>query len=179
MAWNTTSSVTGTNDVTQNQANNSGTQGTINNQNTYTQPQQGLQGQVPGLYSSLLAGQIPSTFTAPQPVIDNFNKEWQTWQAPQIAVNGGANSPMLAANQAMGKSNLLANLYNQGTQNYMTGLSGAETAAMTPTGQNQQSNAAANSNMANTTNQQYKQDTNQSYAAIQAILDLLQQMPAP
>lgn len=178
MAWDTTSAIQGTNNTQAAASNLATNNGSTTAQNTYNAGQQALQGQTPGLYSQLLAGNVPASFTSPQAVIDNYNKQFNNWQAPQIAVNGGANSPMLAANKALGESNLLANLYNQGIGNYTNALNSANAAGLSPTGQTTTSNATANSVGTNNTNNQYTQNNNNQYAAIQNILDILQQLPA-
>lgn len=174
MAWDTTSQVTGNQQNQNTQNTNTAQSGTGSVTNQYTAGQQGLQGKVPGAYGDFLGGNIPSTFTMPQPVIDNFTKQFNTWSAPSLALNGGAGSPQIAGNYAMGLSDLMARLYQQGVGNYQGALAGADNSAFgRPTGTNTVDARDVSQTGGSTANQQYSQETQQKYAAMEALLKSL------
>jgi hypothetical protein len=175
MAWDTTSSLVGKNDQTNVQTGNQQNTGTTNVAGQYNPAQTALQGQLPSLYQSVLAGNIPQTFTAPQAAIDAYQQQFDAWKAPQLAASGGAGSPMMAANQAMGLSNLMGNLYQSGVGNYNNTLGQAGNLAFQQTGTNQTTAGTQNNAMNNQMNQQFNTDTNQKYQALQDIINLVQQ----
>lgn len=174
MAWDTTSLLTGNQQNQGTSANTTQQTGTGSITNQYTGGQQALQGQVPNAYGQFLAGNIPSTFTMPQSVIDNYTKQFNTWSAPQLALNGGAGTPQISGNYAMGLSDLMSRLYQQGVGNYSGALAGADNSAFgRPIGTNTVDSRDLSQTGNTTANQQYKQDTQQQYAAMEALLKAL------
>lgn len=172
-SWNTTQSQQGVNNTTGasnslgNQASNATTA------NTYNQNQTANQNQLPTIYDSLMKGNIPNSFTAPQSVIDNYKTQFQSMQAPALALQGGAGTPMIAGQQAMGMSNLLSNLYQQGTGNYMNAIAGADANAYQATGGQQQNQGTQASNASSASNNSTADNTNSTYGAMQQLLGLL------
>ena len=82
----------------------------------------------------------------------------------------------MAANKAIGLSNLLSNLYSTGTQNYMGALQGAGANAYNPIGTNATTSAQQQATGAQNQNQNYGQNTQNQYQAMQSIIDLLNQV---
>ena len=116
--------------TTGNQAN-AGSSATAN---TYGAGQTALQNQLGGLYSSYLNGQIPSSFTNPQPAINAYNTNFQTSVAPGLAAQYGAGSPVIGSQNALGLAQLQGNLYNTGVQNYTNALTAGSNYGLTPIG---------------------------------------------
>jgi hypothetical protein len=108
--------------TTQNQTGQQVNTGAQQQLNAYTPGQQGLQGNLGGLYQSLLSGNIPNSFTNPAAATNAYNTNFQTQVAPQMAAQFGAGSPAIASQQALGLAQLQGNLYNTGVQNYMGAL---------------------------------------------------------
>lgn len=119
-------------------------------QNVYSPGQTALQGNLSGLYQQLLSGQIPSSFTNPQPAIDAYKNNFNSQVAPGLAANYGAGSPAIASQQALGLSQLQGQLYNSGVQNYTNALGQGAQYALSPTG-------ALNNQTSNTSSQQNSQ----------------------
>lgn len=143
---NATNYTTGTQDTAQ-QQQQAGAQA-----NQYTEGQQALQGQLPGMYSSLIGGQVPTQFTAPQQLIDQYNRAFQANVAPGLAAQYGAGSPQIASQQSFGLGNLLANQYQQGIGNYQNALGQAAGYALSPVG-------SSNATQGNQTSQGTQQGT--------------------
>jgi hypothetical protein len=121
--------------TTQNQTGQQSSAGSQQQLNAYTPGQQGLQGNLGGLYQSLLGGNIPNSFTNPAAATNAYNTNFQTQVAPQMAAQYGAGSPAIASQQALGLAQMQGNLYNQGVQNYMGALGqGANYAQQMPVG---------------------------------------------
>jgi hypothetical protein len=98
-------------------------------QNTYTPGQQQVQGQLGAGYGNLLnstqsaaGGAIPSAFTNNPNLVGAYNTSYNQTVAPQEAFQGGAGSPAIASNQALGLQQLLANQYNTGIGQYQNAL---------------------------------------------------------
>lgn len=176
MAWDTTQSTSGNMTQANTGTGTLGGTGTNNSANQYSAAQQQMQGQLPSLYQQLLTGGTPNSWTTvPQEAINNYQNQFDAWKAPQLAAKGGAGSPMMAANQAMGLSNLLSNLYPSGVQQYQNALGAATNFAMTPQGVNNNTSTNQNTTSGGNMNQQYSQDVNQKYTAIQDIINLIKQ----
>jgi hypothetical protein len=114
--------------------------------NQYTQGQQGLQAQLPGLLSGILSGQqeIPAYMTAPSVVFKNYMDQFNRGPAHQYAAAYGAGGPQGLSAQNQGLQNLAAQLYQGGVTNFQNFLGqGLNTAFGTPVGQ-QTANTAAN-----------------------------------
>ena len=167
----TTTNGTQNTDTTGNSSNTGNQAGSTTNQ--YGANQQALQSQLPSLYQSLLAGNIPSSFTAPQAAIDNYNQQFQNWTAPQLALKGGAGSPMIAANQAMGLSNLMSNLYQQGVGNYTNALGSANQNAFQAIGANTTGNTSSTGTTAGTNDTTTDQTQTQTNPLLQQLLQLI------
>lgn len=105
-----------------------------NQQNEYTGGQSALEGQLPMMYSKLLQGQVPTSFTSPQVAFDNFDQSFENTEAPQLAAQFGAGSPQLASQLALGNQNMAAQMYQQGLNNYEGALSGGSSNALTAVG---------------------------------------------
>jgi hypothetical protein len=133
---------------------NTNSSGTSAQQNAYTPGQQSTQATLPGLYSQLLsqlqgsaAGNTPSNFTNNPELVGAYENAYNKNVAPQEAFQGGAGSPAIASNNALGLQQLLANQYNTGiqqSQNANSLLAGgigsaANYALGFPTGSNAQS----------------------------------------
>lgn len=101
--------------------------------NQYTPGQAALQGQLGGAYSNLLNGQVPSDYTNNPNLVGAYTTAFNQ-NAPTQAFQGGAGTPQLQSNYAMGLQNLLANQFNTGTQNYQNSLAGASNFAQNPIG---------------------------------------------
>lgn len=142
-------------------SSNSNTTGTGNSvgatDNTYSAQQQGLQGQAADAASNYLqTGNLPGTFGAPPQVFDAYNTYYQQYVAPQIAASGGAGSPALASNLALGLQQLASTTYQNQSNNFASALAGAAGIGYTPTGTtneqaqsgNQQSTGSWQSNQA-------------------------------
>jgi hypothetical protein len=109
--------------------------GQTNQQNTYLPWQQQLQSQVAGAEGNLLAGNVPTSFTNPQAATQAYMNNFNQYVAPELASQYGAGSPAIGASLNSGLTNLAATEYQQGLQNYSNVLGGAQSAALTPTGQ--------------------------------------------
>jgi hypothetical protein len=136
------------------------------NANLYNSQQQALQGALPGDYSSLLSGQIPTSYTAPQALINQYTNDFQNYQQPGIANQYGAGSPQISSQYNQGMVNLLGNQYNAGTTNYMNALSGAGNTAFQALGSSASGNTGTNLN----------QNTQAGTAQTNTISPLLQQL---
>jgi hypothetical protein len=108
--------------TTQSQTGQQANQGTSQQQNTFTPGQTALQGQLGGLYSALLGGNIPSSFTNPAAATTAYNSNFNTQVAPGLASQYGAGSPVIGSQNALGLAQLQGNLYNTGVQNYTNAL---------------------------------------------------------
>ena len=173
MAWDTLSQRT---DDTQQQTTGQGTQATTGNvatQNQFGAGQQQLQNQVPNLYSQLLGGNIPQQFTAPQSVIDNYKQQFDTWTAPQLALRGGSGGPMIEANRALGLSDLLSRLYQQGVGNYGQALGAAGNFSLNPIGTSGSSGSNVLRNDFENKDLQSETNYNSQYQALDRILSML------
>jgi hypothetical protein len=104
-------------------------------QNLYGQGQQQLQGQIPGLLSSLVGGGMGS-FTNPQALLAQYNQQFQNTVAPNLAAQYGAGSPQIASQQNQGLVNLLGNQYNTGVSNYTNALNSAGQYGLSSVGSN-------------------------------------------
>lgn len=103
-------------------------------QNTYTPGQQGLQDNLGGFYNQLLQGNIPQSYTAPQPLVNAFNSDFDQNVAPGIASQFGPGSNQIGSQHALALQQMLGNQYNLGVGNYMNALGGATNYAQNPTG---------------------------------------------
>lgn len=112
----------------QNYANQAATQ------NQFTPGQQQLQGMVPGMFANFLSGNVPTSFTAPQQVIDAYQQNFRKMVQPGLAAQYGTGSPQIAAQQTYGLGQLLGNLYQSGLSNYAGALNAAGNYGLTPTG---------------------------------------------
>lgn len=101
----------------------------------YSPAQQGLQNQLGGAWGQFLQGNVPSGFTNNPNLVNAFTTAFNQ-NAPSMAFQGGAGSPQMQSNYAMGLQQLLANQYNQGVSNYANALQGAGGFGLTPLGQN-------------------------------------------
>jgi hypothetical protein len=140
---------------------NSTNQGTNAQQNVYTPGQTSVQNQLPQLYQQLLsglsssaAGNTPSNFTNNPQLVGAYETAYNQNVAPQEAFQGGAGSPAIASNNAIGLQQLLANQYNTGisqSQNANAQLasgvgSAANYALGLPTGSNAQATGQGTAN---------------------------------
>lgn len=134
-----TTSASGSSNQTGSAVNTGAYTGTSNN--IYTTGQQNLQGQVGGAAGSILGGadalSAESSNIIPQNMqayADYYNR----YVAPQEAATGGAGSPAIASNLALGLEQLQAQLapqiYNTQAGVFSNALGTAENAAYTPTG---------------------------------------------
>lgn len=115
-------------------------------QNTFTPQQQGLQGNVlESAQNFLQTGNLPGTFAAPQQVFDAYKSNYNQTVAPMIAASGGAGSPALASNLALGLEQLASNLYQSQSANFGNALATAGGLAFNPTGYTQAQTANQNS----------------------------------
>lgn len=138
---NTQTGTTNTNQQQSGVTSNVGQQ-SGSSQGTFLPGQQQLQGQVGNALGSVLSGQgIPGSSTSfipqqTQAYVDNYNR----YVAPQEAAQGGAGSPAIASNLALGLENLQGNLaqdvYNTNAGVFSSALGTGTSAAYNPTGQN-------------------------------------------
>ena len=186
----TTGSQTGTQSGIQNtQGTTSGTQaqqGT--NANTFNAGQTALQNNLGGLYGSLAAGNIPTSYTANPNLVGAYETAYNQNVAPGEAAQGGWGSPAIASNNAMGLQALLANQYNTGVSNYQNTLAGASNFASNPFLGNSSSSTGSGSSTSigsqqtntdtsqNSTQNQQTQSPASMYAAL---MNILSQSPYP
>jgi hypothetical protein len=116
------------------QENASGYTNNANSYNVYGGGQSGLQNQLAGNYSNLIGGGL-SSFTNNPNLVSAYQTAYNQ-TAPATAMQGGAGSPQLQSNYAMGLQSLLANQFNTGTSNYENALSGAGSTAFNALGTN-------------------------------------------
>lgn len=124
----------------------SDTSGTGVAANTYTPAQQALQQQLGNAYSQYVAGTVPSSFTAPQQVIDQWKREFNNFVTPGLSAQYGAGSPQIGEQQSFGLGHLLASLYGQGYSAYGNALGGASNFAMSPVGKTVQEDTSGTTN---------------------------------
>lgn len=175
--WNTVAQIAGANNNTSATAQSQQQQGLGSTANTYNAAQTANQSALPAFYANLMNGQIPSSFTHPQAAIDAFNNDFQNVQAPNLALSGGAGSPMIARNQAMGLSNLESNLYNTGVSNYINALGAGTNNAYQSTGAENNTASSGAQQGTGAANQSYQQNDNSNYSALQSIINILQGTP--
>jgi len=160
---NGTTTQTGGQNVTGASNANTSTQssgtGNANQSNTYLPWQSGLQSQVAGAEGNLLAGNVPTSFTNPQASVQAYENNFNQYVAPELASQYGAGSPAIGATESSGLTNLAAQNYQSGISNYSNVLAGAQSAALTPTGQ--------------TSNQAQEQQGTGNTTQVQSLTDLL------
>jgi hypothetical protein len=105
------------------------------NQNVYTPGQSSLLGGTVGGYGNLLAGNVPTSFTQNPQLLQSYNTAFNQ-AAPSLSFQGGAGSPQMQSNYALGLSSLLGNQYNTGISNYLGALGGASNTSLSPVGAN-------------------------------------------
>ena len=121
--------------TTQQNASTGATTGT--QANTYNAGQQALQNQLSQLLPGYIqGGTIPTAFTAPPAAFQNLNNQLTNQVNPAIAAQYGAGSPQIGAQDALAQTNLAAQLYQAGVQNYTGALGLAGNLAYNPIGQN-------------------------------------------
>jgi hypothetical protein len=153
-----------TSNATSNTVGGAQTYGNAYNNNVYGLPgEAALQGQVAGAQSNFLTNGAPSSFTANPQLLQSYNTAFNQ-AAPSLAFQGGAGSPQMQSNYAIGLSNLLGNQFNTGTANYQNALTGAGNFAINPTGT--QTSTAANVN-------QYENSTGTANQTISQPLSLV------
>jgi hypothetical protein len=102
--------------------------------NQYTPGQQALQAQLNSAYGNLLSGNIPSSYTSNPNLVGAYTSAFNQSEAPSLALQGGAGSPQLQSNYALGLQNLLSNQYNTGVSEYQNSLAGATSPAYSAVG---------------------------------------------
>lgn len=175
--FNTVGQIAGANNNTSATSAAQQQQSTGNTSNTYNQGQTDLQGSLPSFYNNLLSGNIPSSFTTPQAPVTAYEQNFQSMQAPSLALNGGSGSPMIAGQEAQGLAQLQSNLYQQGASNYMNALGGATNNAFTATGANNSQDGSGAQTGTGAANQSYDQNDNSNYTALQSIMSILSGTP--
>lgn len=104
-------------------ANQQTAQNTNTSQATsYSPAQQGMQGSLGSMLQQFLSGQVPSSFTDPTALMNQYNQQFNNSLAPQLAAQYGAGSPQIGSQYNQGLVNLLGNQYNQGFSNYSNAL---------------------------------------------------------
>jgi hypothetical protein len=116
------------------QSVNTGGNSSQSQYNQYNPYQSGLQPALGAGYGNLLAGNVPTSFTQNPDLVGAYTTAFNQ-NAPSMAFQGGAGSPQMQSNYAMGLQQLLANQYNTGISNYMNALGGAGGYSLTPVGQ--------------------------------------------
>lgn len=158
-------------DTTQNrtdlqQNTNTGTSAT-QQMNQFTAGQQALQNYLPGFIGNILAGSgVSQNFGLPQSVWDAAHANFDTFQAPKLALQGSGSPAIGSAAQQMDLQ-LAGMSGQQAWGNALNAFSQGAQLAFKPIGQNQQQNSSAfGSQMGNTNQTTNQTSTNIDYGGL-------------
>lgn len=145
-------------------------------QNIYTPGQQGLQNQVGGAAGTVLGGASDLSAESSQIIpqsMQAYSDYYNRFVAPQAAASGGAGSPAIASNLALGLEQLQAQLtpqiYSTQAGVFSNALGTAENAAYTPTGA---TNSGTQSSTQDTTGSGNWQSSSNQLSALAQFLNL-------
>jgi hypothetical protein len=134
--------------------------------NVYQPWQSGLQeqaGQAAGNF--LQSGNLPGSFAMPPQVAEAYASNFNRFVAPGIAAQGGAGSPAIASQMALGLEQLTADMYRTQSGNFGNALGQAQSLGFTPVGATQSGRSQEDTNAQSAGSWQQVQDTVQSLAA--------------
>jgi hypothetical protein len=161
---------TGTTD--QASATNSAYNGNANEQNVYSQGQQNLQGTAEQTLQQVLAtGQLPAGFTNNSAAIQAADANFTNNEAPTLAAQFGAGSPVIGSSFAQMNQQLQGQLSQEDYSNFNNTLGEVQSFAFNPLGTNSQTSGTNNSqtitqqaNTQNTNSQANSSSANSSNA---------------